>query len=532
MVVLVALGCAGVLVHAAEAKTGPGRVSVRTRVSYGPGGAALSRIAAVTVPGANPDPYAAPEGFIPQDVAASALTAAVSGVQGNVIYVYGKPAAGWAAAGEPAQLVVTNGVPQDGLAASDDAVLAGVEIGPATSDPAPMEAVLFARPGSGWSGTIQQSATLAAPTSDFGPYGGPLLAISSNTAFTAPGSDVYAFNEPVPGWAGTLSPSATLITDSTTHVRAIAAAGNTVAAVSGRPLDSQTLDIFTEPPTGWSGTVRPTAVLPIPTDGYATSVAISGRRLIVDSPVRGQTPGLVVYQEPTSGWSAKTKPITLTTGGGPTLAATGSTAVTITAQPGSDHFCPCTDILSGVSRLSDADQNTTVTPSNTPVSPASGGQTIAATGTDFVASWQGGLSFYAPGSPPSIPTARLTQLNTDKPQLTLKTTGNPAVERLTLRFPNTLHLNTRRGLITITGSGRQVVTVARNTLTIALSKPKKELRLTLRPGAITESTGLRERLHQLDQHPSTKNPTHLNLAAMIYDAAGSRFPANLQFTIS
>ena len=130
------------------------------------------------------------------------------------------------------------------------------------------QAYVFTEPAGGWSGTIHQSATLTIPNASFPCFGGQdSVAIDGPTIAAACEHNAYVFTEPTGGWTGTIQPSATLLPPSTktTFAESVAVLRSTIAVASGA--GNTTIDpvVFNEPARGWSGTIRPTARLKLPT---------------------------------------------------------------------------------------------------------------------------------------------------------------------------------------------------------------------------------------------------------------------------
>jgi hypothetical protein len=183
------------------------------------------------------------------------------------------------------------------------------------------------------------------------------VAISGNTIVVgAPGRQVganlnqgvlYVFTKPASGWAqATLSaelvPSGGLANEDLGSTLAIS--GNTiVAGAEGRGSHRGIIYVFTEPASGWTGTVRQTAQLTAsdgqPHDRFGTSVAIAGNTIVAgaDSHQVGANAGqgtLYVFEEPATGWANATQTAELTAANGASdshlgfsVAAAGDTIV-------------------------------------------------------------------------------------------------------------------------------------------------------------------------------------------------------------
>jgi hypothetical protein len=260
------------------------------------------------------------------DVALSGNTilAALPGMNGpGAEYVFTQPAGGWRSATESAKLIARGGnltagaVPLSGPTFSMDAgtiaVSGWADTGPTANRPA---VFVYQQPAGGWSGTLDQSATLV--SSDRGSLLFPT--VSGNTVFAgalraAAGQAVigdgpaYVFTQPAGGWSGTLSETARLSS---------AASGSTGGVA-----------LFAEPTAGWSSE-GPTATLVPPGDHSTVTfddVAASGQTVV------GSGSGdAFVYTTPSSGWpSIAPGQAQLIDSGGQQLGAVGVSGATAVA---------------------------------------------------------------------------------------------------------------------------------------------------------------------------------------------------------
>lgn len=206
------------------------------------------------------------------------------------------------------------------VAVSGNAVFVGAQAAGA--------AYVFVEPASGWSGVLQQTATLAEAAPQPNDAFGFSIAASGNTVVV--GADghgnqfqgaAFVFVEPANGWTGTVTSAATLAANDAKPFDSlgysVAISGSTVAAgvrqrqVGGNAKQGA-VDVFVEPPAGWSGTVSQAAELTAP-DGNAgdelgSSVAVTGPTVLAGAPDHQVGNNMMqgaayVFEEPAAGWS-------------------------------------------------------------------------------------------------------------------------------------------------------------------------------------------------------------------------------------
>ncbi len=128
------------------------------------------------------------------------------------------------------------------------------------------------------------------------------------------------FTEPPGGWAGTVAPTATFAAPGAqTSVLSVASSGPTIAVVGDEDgSDHDTLYVLGEPSTGWSGTLHADAEASL--SNHAFGISLSGRNLLVGGTLDGATAvtgtGLLLYSEPAGlmftepagGWSGMLRP--------------------------------------------------------------------------------------------------------------------------------------------------------------------------------------------------------------------------------
>jgi hypothetical protein len=185
-------------------------------------------------------------------------------------------------------------------------------------------AYVFTRPGTGWTGTLNETAKLLASDGAFDDTFGISVAISGSTVVVGAEGDenvngdaggaAYVFVEPGGGWSGTLNENAKLLAS---DGHSLASFGNTVGVsgstvVVGAPITNDTgaAYVFTEPDGGWAGTLTETAKLVSSDlavgDRFGSSVAVSGNTAVVGAPHDGSERGAgYVFVDP-GGWTGTT----------------------------------------------------------------------------------------------------------------------------------------------------------------------------------------------------------------------------------
>ena len=292
-------------------------------------------------------------------VSGPTIVASQGGGFGPGVYVFNEPAGGWQSGTQSAKLVTPDGHLSPAILTSwSGAEISGQTIavpgflgtGPATSGTPVV--FMYTEPPGGWSGTLNESATLEA--SDGGLTGdASTVMMSGQTVFAGGVGDVagqtvvgnapvYVFSQPSSGWAGIQHETAKLSVanggpasgdeylfsepsggwQNDTQSATLAPSGSTsfprlgAVAVDGRTavvadLSSKLVDVFTEPAGGWSSEGQVAQLIDPGTsasDGFASTLAISGGTVVVGAPSAtvGSTAGegaAYVFSEPPGGWT-------------------------------------------------------------------------------------------------------------------------------------------------------------------------------------------------------------------------------------
>jgi hypothetical protein len=259
------------------------------------------------------------------------------------VYVFVKPATGWASATQTTQLTVPGPFSEFGyaVAISNDGnmiVASAPQVG--TGD----AVYVFTPTGGNWDngGTLLAELT----TSDVGTFLGGSVAIASDGRTIVAGGPsagntegaVYVYSEPSGGWTN-MTPTAKL-TVAVPHQNqelgySVAIDGNTIAA-GARDYDGQSggpgeIYVFGEPVSGWANETQTAELLA--SDGAAGdmlgfSVAISGNTIVAGAISHMVGPNqfqgaLYVFVEPASGWANAFQNAELTSSNGTEGASLG-----------------------------------------------------------------------------------------------------------------------------------------------------------------------------------------------------------------
>ena len=216
-----------------------------------------------------------------------------SGYHQGAAYVFLRSASGWANMTQTAKLTASDATTNDGLggsvAISGNSVVAGAFCAHYSfPNCGPGAAYLFLEPASGWA-NMTQTAKLTASDGAQNDSLGASVAISGNTAVAGDAGKgaTYVFVEPTSGWAD-MTQTAKL-TGGFPWV-SVAVSGNTVVAAGGAPFAPYAAYVFVEPVSGWTDmqwTARLSASDEKP-DYLFGAVAISGRTVVA-----GQSPSTI-----------------------------------------------------------------------------------------------------------------------------------------------------------------------------------------------------------------------------------------------
>lgn len=255
--------------------------------------------------------------------------------QTGAAYVYEKPATGWANMTQTATLTASDGVAGDGfgqaVAISGDTIVVAAQN---------LSTVyLYVKPASGWANMTQTAKlTASVPTSRFG-LG---LAISGNTvAVGAYGTNeegtAYVYEKPASGWVDMQQTGELLATNKGDFGLAVGVSGNTIVIGAPTALSQYgVVYVYTKPSGGWTN-VQPTAQLvsavKSPGANFGGAISISDSTVIVGASLTSELAGeAYIFVEPQGGWTNMTetadlKPLSGENLFGTSVAISGNTVV-------------------------------------------------------------------------------------------------------------------------------------------------------------------------------------------------------------
>jgi hypothetical protein len=251
----------------------------------------------------------------------------------GAVYVFVKPASGWANATQTAELTASDGATGSYLgssvAISGDTIVAGAP-GHSSGQGA---AYVFVKPASGWANG-NQTAELTAGDGVASDGFGSSVAISGDTVVAgAPSHQVgsntsqgagYVFVKPTSGWANGTQTAELTASDGAHSDKlgsAVAVSGNTaVAGAVGRTGGQGAAYVFVMPASGWTSgtqTAELTASDGATGDDLGYAVAVSGSTVVAGADLRNSSRGAAyVFVRPASGWANGTQTAELTASDG------------------------------------------------------------------------------------------------------------------------------------------------------------------------------------------------------------------------
>ena len=254
-------------------------------------------------------------------------------------YVFVKPVSGWKDMTETAKLTASDGQPGDAfgdsVSISGPMIAVGAFFAPDSSGNSfAGKAYVFVRPGSGWSGNLNETAMLTASDSQLLNYMGASIAISGTTVVAGSyghnnfQGTAYVFAEPAGGWhsmtqTAELTASDGKGSDDFGFSSSISGSTVVIGAVNAA-VGKGAAYVFVKPSAGWSNMTQ-TAELRAPNatqgDGFGQSASISGNLVVVGAPGANvganQLQGAAyVFAKPSSGWKNSSTATELTASDG------------------------------------------------------------------------------------------------------------------------------------------------------------------------------------------------------------------------
>lgn len=354
---------------------GAGAAWVACAAGVGPAAASRARAASVVAPvfsgSLQIGPSSSTVGLGPlavsgQTAVAGAEVLAGGDQQPGAVYVFVRPAAGWASTTSTATLTASDGGPSDLLGVYVGSVgVSGrvVVAGAAGSVARPGAVYVFAKPAGGWKGSLHEVAKLTASRQAgcVGPHG---VAIAARTVVAScyrtgsepPQGEVLVFSEPAAGWSGTRKESARLLPPRGGQLLFDAPVATTGSVVLAAGTDANgkrgVVYVFRKPARGWSQIIRPAATLTVSNGAKVNALAMAGRTVFTATSAWAAdghgNASAYAFNEPRRGWSGTVRPTArLTYPGdqnaldGTSLAASARTLVLSFAHNGFGHSCPC-----------------------------------------------------------------------------------------------------------------------------------------------------------------------------------------------
>jgi hypothetical protein len=234
----------------------------------------------------------------------------------GAVYIFEKPASGWANMTQTAELT-----PSDGYTYLDFGISVGISgntivVGSYGNN----AAYIFTEPAGGWQ-NMTETAVLSntnGVATLFGEYvaiDGNTIAVSEPKTFTSRGR-VQVFTEPAGGWVSATPTGSIIASDTVAYSyfgTTLSVSGSTIAVgASGNNNGTGSAYVFVEPKAGWSGSHDQTAELTASNgrtqNFFGASVAINGNTVVAGATdYNNQTGGAYVFVEPASGWKNMTQ---------------------------------------------------------------------------------------------------------------------------------------------------------------------------------------------------------------------------------
>ena len=245
------------------------------------------------------------------------------------LYVFVKPATGWAGSNTPtATLTATDVTAGDGfgesVAISGDTVVVGAAKQTYTDDtsspPTTMAnagvAYVFTKPAAGWADATQTAKLLASQPASGGLFGWAVDVDGDTVAVGSTGAEeVYVFTKPSGGWTASDSPGATLAPangqDGDQFGWSLRLDGSTLAVGAPQHDKSGAVYVFTKQGTAWTQAAVLTGVGADAGDRFGDSVALSGDYLAVSRGTQADNDhagSVQVFQKLGTGWGSSIVP--------------------------------------------------------------------------------------------------------------------------------------------------------------------------------------------------------------------------------
>lgn len=246
------------------------------------------------------------------------------GGQAGAVYVFVKPASGWANMLQTAELSPSENAALPGfgysVAIADDTIFVGA--------PVSAQVYVFVKPAGGWQNMTETAIIQDQPTFSNDGFGNG-VAVNSSASTLAVGAvyaspaevyqgAAYVFEKPLGGWVSTNTPVAVLTASDAAPYDSI---GNCVA-VDGKTIvvgaaykpvstDYGAAYVFVKPVSGWADmteTAKLTASGQLPNAELGSSLSILGNTIVAGAPGPGPVSGnAYIFVEPLGGWKNSTQ---------------------------------------------------------------------------------------------------------------------------------------------------------------------------------------------------------------------------------
>lgn len=257
----------------------------------------------------------------------------------GAVYVFVKPAAGWADATESAKLTASDGQSGDALgnsvSISGGTIAAGAFFAPDhQGNDFAGKAYVFVRPASGWTGNLHETAILTASDSQLLNYMGASISISGNTVVAGSyghnnfQGTAYLFVAPSGGWSSMTETAQLTASDGKSSADfgfSSSISGNTVVIGAVNALGGRgAAYVFVKPAGGWvsaTQTAELHAANATSGDSFGQSASISGNIVVIGAPAANVGTNSLqgaayVFIKPASGWTDSTRSIEISASDG------------------------------------------------------------------------------------------------------------------------------------------------------------------------------------------------------------------------
>jgi trimeric autotransporter adhesin len=254
---------------------------------------------------------------------------ASNGSNEGKVYVFVKPAAGWASMTQTAELTASNGAPSTELGYSVSISGTTIVAGAPDSNLGPGAAYVFVQPTGGWKNMTQTAEITAADGADHDGFGsavsisGTTLVVGSPYATIGANSEqggVYVFTKSGSTWVQSAKLSSSDGVAFNVVGSAVAITGTTIVAGApgvtiGTHANQGASYVFLKSGSTWAQVAKLTASNGANGDNLGHSVAISGTTIVAGTyifPLPKRQGGAYVYVKPAGAWVNATETADLT----------------------------------------------------------------------------------------------------------------------------------------------------------------------------------------------------------------------------